>query len=190
LDALGASVEFEASFPELVSKNSHQGRKGRVVASGTGCSISFDRAYSVVGATLPYYADPTIPLPKLDEQASQAAPGWEDWDEDGQPGVSLHVSGIAQGARYTALRSFSDWSGSVAATTAKFQLAVTDWGQDEAVLGATSDLLKQTGVPDANTDGDFVQFARLSPGQVQGDAESVCATVRQLAPTLTPEANR
>lgn len=190
VDPLGASVQFEASFPAMVTKNSHDGRRGRVVANGSGCTVSFERAYSVVGATLPYYADPATPLPLLAEQASGTSPGWEDWDEDGEPGVSLHVSGIARGARYTALRSFGDWSGSVTSAGSKFQLAVTDWGQDEAVLGATSDLLKQTAAPDANAAGDFVQFARLTPDQAAGDAESVCATVRELAPTLTPEANR
>jgi hypothetical protein len=63
------------------------------------------------------------------------------------------------------------------------QLAVT-------ILGATAELLKQTGVPDANRAGHFTQFAELEPEQVQGDDETVCATVRRLAPTLTPDTNR
>jgi hypothetical protein len=45
--------------------------------------------------------------------------------------VSLHVSGLAQGARYTVLRSFSDWSGAIAAGAMHFRLAVPDWGLDD-----------------------------------------------------------
>ena len=71
-----------------------------------------------------------------------------------------------------------------------FRLPVSDWGQDESVLGVTADVLQQTGVPDADRSGHFTQFARLAPEQVLGDPSSICATVRQLAPRLTPEANR
>jgi hypothetical protein len=190
LDPLSAAVEFNASFPAIVANNSHAGRGGRVVSDGSRCSVTFDRAYSVVGATMPYYSDATIALPTLEEQASGTSPGWEDWDEDGQPAVSLHVSGIAQGTRYTVVRTFSDWSGTISAGATTFQLAVPDWGQDEAILGATADLLKQTAVPDSNRANHFVQFAQLTPEQVQGDDETVCATVRRLAPTLTPNAHR
>jgi hypothetical protein len=190
LDPLAAAVEFNASFPAIVANNSHAGRQGRVVASGNRCSVTFDRAYSLVGATMPHYSDATIALPTLEERASGTSPGWEDWDEDGQPAVSLHISGIAQGARYTVIRAFSDWSGTIGAGATTFQLAVPDWGQDEAILGATADLLKQTGVPDANPAGHFTQFAELTSEQVQGDDETVCATVRRLAPTLTPDASR
>jgi hypothetical protein len=190
LDALAAAVDFSASFPAIVANNSHAGREGRVVSDGSRCTVTFDRAYSVVGATMPYYSDATIALPTLEERASGTSPGWEDWDEDGQPAVSLHVSGLATGERYTVLRAFSDWSGTISAGATTFQLAVPDWGQDEAVLGATSDLLKQTGVPDPDRTGHFVQFAQLTPEQVQGDDETVCATVRRLYPTLTPATNR
>jgi hypothetical protein len=190
LDPLAAAVEFDASFSAIVANNSHAGRGGRVVSDGSRCTVTFDRAYSVVGATLPYYSDPTIALPAVEERASGTSPGWEDWDEDGQPAVSLHVSGIAQGARYTVIRAFSEWSGTISADATPFQLAVPDWGQDEAILGATADLLKQTGVPDSDRAGHFVQFAELTPEQVQGDDDTVCATVRRLYPTLTPAANR
>jgi hypothetical protein len=47
-----------------------------------------------------------------------------------------------------------------------------------------------TGVPDTDRTGHFVQFAQLTPEQVQGDDETVCATVRRLYPTLTPATNR
>lgn len=190
VDPLSAAVEFDASFPALIENNSHVGRRGTVVDDGEGCSVSFERAVVVVGATTPFYTDESNPLPALDQPASDTAPGWEDWDEDGNPAVSLHVSGLIEGSRYTVIRAFSEWSGTVVKGATAFQLDVSDWGQDEAVLGVTAELLKQTGVPDPDRSGHFTEFARLAPEQVRGDASAICATVRELAPTLTPDANR
>jgi hypothetical protein len=190
VDPLSAAVEFEASFPALVANNSHAGRRGSVAASGESCSVSFERAVIVVGATTPFYTDERNPLPSLEQPATDTSPGWEDWDEDGNPAVSLHVSGLVVGERYTALRSFIEWSGSLPAGGATFVVPVSDWGQEESVLGVTAEVLEQSGVPDADRSGHFAQFARLAPEQVPGDPSSICATVRQLAPTLTPDANR
>jgi hypothetical protein len=190
IDALSAGVEFTASFPTLVEKNSHAGRRGTVLSNGGNCNVSFERAYIIVGATTPFYADPENALPTLDEPASGTSPGWEDWDEDGEPAVSLHVSGLVQGSRYTVIRAFGEWSGAIASGATNFQLPVPDWGQDEAVLGVTAEVLKQTGVPDSNRAGHFTQFAKLTPEQVQEDAISMCESIRRLAPLLTPDANR
>jgi hypothetical protein len=190
VDPLSAAVEFDASFPAMLANNSHAGRRGSVTASGDGCSVSFERAVIVVGATTPFYADERNALPTIEQPATDTEPGWEDWDEDGNPAVSLHVSGLVEGERYTALRSFILWSGSIPSGAMTFRLPVSDWGQEESVLGVTAEVLKQTGVPDADRSGHFTQFARLAPEQVPGDPDSICATVRQLAPTLTPDANR
>jgi hypothetical protein len=190
LDILAAAVEFRASFDSIAQKNSHAGRRGTVTASGAKCTVSFERAYSVVGATTPYYANPSIPLPSLEQRASGSTPGWEDWDGDGQPAASLNVSGIVAGTRYTVLRVWNDWKGTIAANASSFKLSVPDWGQDEAILGATNDLLKMTGVPVADAKLHFAQFAKLVPEQVQGDAVAVCANIRKLAPSLTAEANQ
>lgn len=190
VDPLSAAVDFAASFPALIANNSHAGRHGSAVLDGDDCRVSFERAVIVVGATTPFYADENNPLPALEQRASDTSPGWEDWDEDGNPAVTLHVSGLVEGSRYTALRAFSEWSGTIPADAASFELPVTDWGQEEAVLGVTADVLKQTGVPDADRSGHFAEFARLEPAQIEGDPETACASVRRLAPTLTPNANR
>ena len=190
VDPLSAAVEFDASFPALIENNSHAGRRGTVGSRGDGCDVAFERAVIVLGATTPFYTDEANVLPSLDQPASDTAPGWEDWDEDGNPAVSLNVSGLVEGSRYTALRAFSVWAGTIPAAASTFQLPVTDWGQEEAVLGVTAEVLKQTGVPDADRSGHFTQLARLTPEQAAGDAAAVCATVRRLAPMLTPDANR
>lgn len=190
VDLLAAAVEFRASFDNIAQKNSHTGRRGTVTANGASCAVSFERAYSIVGATTPHYADPNTPLPTFEQRATGSTPGWEDWDGDGQPASSLNVSGIVAGTRYTVLRVWSDWKGTVGADASNFKLSVPDWGQDEAILGATNDLLKMTGVPVANTKLHFAQFAKLTPEQVQGDAVTVCANIRKLAPMLTPDAHQ
>jgi len=190
VDPLSAAVEFDASFPALIENNSHAGRRGSAVSSDAGCSVSFERAVIVLGATTPFYADESNPLPTLEQAADGTSPGWEDWDEDGNPAVSLNVSGLVQGSRYTALRAFSEWDGTIAAGATTFRLPVSDWGQDESVLGVTAEVLEQTGVPDADRSGHFTQFAKLEPERAEADPAAVCATIRQLAPTLTPDANR
>ncbi len=190
LDLFGAGVEWEAAWPAILAKNSHADRLGKVSASGTNCSVSFDPAFTVLGATTPYYADPSHALPTVGEQASGDTPGWEDWDDDGQPGISFNVSGFATGTRYSIQRVFNDWTNgnySPGATAIKLN-AVTQ--QDESVLGATSDIIKTLSVPDTDESLQFTQFARLGADQVQGDDAALCATVRELAPTLTPEANQ
>jgi len=190
VDALSAAVELDASFPALIANNSHAGRRGTVAASGDDCDVSFERAIIVLGATTPFYTDEANALPTLEQPATDTTPGWEDWDEDGNPAVSLHVSGLVEGSRYTALRASSEWNGTIPTAAETFRLPVSNWGQEEAVLGVTAEVLKQTGVPDADRSGHFTEFARLTPEQARGDAATVCATVRQLAPTLTPDANR
>jgi hypothetical protein len=190
LDLLAASVQFKAAFPELVKKSSNAGRRGKAIASGSSCNVSFEKSYDIVGATTPYYKDPNIALPTLEQQASGSTPGWEDWDADGEPAVSLIVSGIANGSRYTVLRVFSEWSGTIAAGATTFKIAVPDWGQQESVLGVTSDLLTLTGEPDADPSGHFTQFAKLTPDQVKADDLAMCDFVRMQAATLTPEANQ
>ena len=190
LDLFGAGVEWEAAYPAILAKNPHTGRLGKVSSSGMNCSISFDPAFTILGATTPHYADPNIPLPTVDEEASGDTPGWEDWDNDGNPGVSYYVSGFATGTRYSVQRVFNDWTNgnySPGATTIKLKAAIY---QDESVLGATSDIIKTLSVPDTDESLQFTQFARLDADQVQGDDASLCATVRELAPTLTPEANQ
>jgi hypothetical protein len=190
LDLLGAGVDWEAAWPAILAKNSHAGRLGKVTSSGTSCSVSFDPAFTILGATTPHYANPSNALPTVDQQASGSTPGWEDWDNDGKPGISFYVSGFASGARYSVQRVFNDWTDgtySPGATAIKLN-AVTQ--QDESVLGATSDIIKTLSVPDTDPSFHFTQFARLGADQVQGDDTALCAKVRELAPTLTPEANQ
>lgn len=187
VDAVSAAVDYHAAWPKILSQNPQGGRKGSAEATSSGCSVAFDRATVVFGATTPHYLDMSRALPT--EQASGSTPGWEDWDNDGKPGISLHVSGLASGTRYAATRTWATWKGDISSGADRFKLA-TIWGTDESVLGVTTDILKASGVPDSDPKLHFAEFARLSEGQVSGDDAAICAKVRQLAPMLTPNANK
>ena len=185
---LSGAINQEASWPGMLKYNPHAGRRGTVSASGANCNVSFARTTIVMGATCPYYVDESHPLPTT--QASGSTPGWEDWDQDGQPGVTLNItSPLAAGRRFTVVRVVNDWTGSITGGATSFKLAAVPL-QTESVLGADDEILKGAGDPTPNQADHYAQFAKLQPGQVQGDDATMCATIRMLAPTLTAEANR
>lgn len=100
----------------LMTRNVQTGRKGRVAATGDGqCSLALETHWAVRGlseadytpsprnADLPLAAvQSTQPLP-LSEQPERT----EDWDEDGQPGITWLVNGIVNGERYTVQRNWT-----------------------------------------------------------------------------------
>jgi hypothetical protein len=189
IDLVAAAVDFPAARPKQLSENPQAGRQGRASASAAGCSVSFARSATVLGATTPYYTDESHGLPTLDQQASGSSPGWEDWDNDGIPGVGLKVSGLANGTRHCSTRTSATWQGDVASGADHFKLGV-QWSSVESVYEVTDEVLRSTGVPDGNASLHFAEFARLSPGQVSGDDQAICAKIRELAPALTPDANQ
>ncbi len=171
----------------MLQHNRHDGRRGTINPTSSGCSVSIERAAIVISATMPYYADSSRSLPTT--EAAGATPGWEDWDNDGHPAVSMRVSGLANGDRYCTTRTSAIWQGE-AATDADYLKLRSDWRQDESVLGVTSDILKATGARDGDSSLHFVEFAKLSVGQVSGDDTTICKKIRELAPTLTPAATK
>ena len=68
-----------------------------VDTSGSKCSVSFEKRYGVIGATEAYYVEPSQTMPTVSQEAMGTPPGWEDWDNDGNPGYTLNVSGLAPG---------------------------------------------------------------------------------------------
>ena len=158
--------------------------------TGGGCAVSFAKSYQVVGATLPFFEDPSQTMPTVSQQATPTAPGWEDWDDDGHPGFTMNVTGLATGQIYIAVRSWTIWSGTIATGASTFQLA-DDWGSEQDLLGYSgSSLLTQTasGTRDSDASLHFVVFARLGPTQATGDDATICAAIRSLAPSMTSSA--
>jgi hypothetical protein len=190
LTFLAVNVDSHTSWPAFLSKNSSSGRRGSFSSSGGSCSFALDKEYVARALTLPYYLDPSKPLPnKGDPGASGSTPGWEDWDGDGKPGITLDISGGASGQLAVVQRDWTSYAGTVPAGAKVWKAAVT-WGSEQHALWSTSSLLEASSSPDSDATLHYVYFAKLDPDQATGDDAAKCAAVRALYKTLTPEANR
>ena len=190
ISAVAANSDYQKTWPALLTHDAQTGRKATSVTMSPGCSVSFEKRYAVIGATVPYYEDPSKPLPMTSQQATGSSPGWEDWDQDGNPGYTVNVTGFLTGQVYLATRMASAWSGSVPASASTFKLA-DKWSTEQALLGYSGSSLltaATTASPDNNASLHFVQFARLSASQATGDDAATCAAVRSLTGSLTPDA--
>ena len=188
VSSLGADVDSSGAWPALLAHDSDTGRKGTMVATATGCQLDLEKRYTVRGATQSFYGDPGVPMPTATQQASCSTPGWEDWDGDGKPGITLVVSGAANGHLYCAQRDWNQFSGAVANGSTSFKVPAT-WDSGQDVLGYDgSSLITQSSVPDPDATQHFVSFVKLDPTQAIGDDSAICASVRSLLPTLAPDA--
>jgi hypothetical protein len=134
--------------------------------------------------------DPNQPMPTTSQMASGSTPGWEDWDGDGHPGITLTVSHAATGHLFLAQRDWTQYSGAIAQSATSFRIGVT-WNSGQDVLGYDgSNLITQSSVPDTDTSQHYVWFVKLDPTQAAGDDAATCSAVRSLVPTLAPTANQ
>jgi hypothetical protein len=192
-DAVGVGLfavtaDFHTSWPSVVTRNSFTGRAGSSVANTGGCQVDFTQWYTVRGATVPYYLDPSRPLPTADQKATDTQPGWEDWDQDGNPGITGTISGAANGKIFVAPRSWTVISGTVPDVASKFK-APLQWNQEQNVMSYDgSALLGSEAARAADAKLHFVEFARLTDDQAIGDDQAICKSIFALAPMLTPVA--
>jgi hypothetical protein len=188
ISSVAADVDYPKAWPALLTKDKQTGRTYTSVAGASGCTVAFEKFYSVIGATVPFYTDPSQAMPTVSQQATSTTPGWEDWDDDGNPGITMSTTGLVTGQLYVATRGSTVWSGSVAASASTFQLA-DDWNAETDTLGYDgSSLLTSPSSRDNDASLHFVQFARLASTQATGDDATTCAAIRMLAPSLTPRA--
>ena len=186
--AFAITVDFSGAAEGLRMHVNNDGRKGKSVAAAEGCSIELEKVYLVYGATLPHYLDPSTTLPTAEEPAAGGKPGWEDWDGDGNPGITGVCSGTVTGKIFTAPREWSSVSGTVSDISSVFKLAF-NYDQEPNVMSFDgSPFLGSSAVRAADASLHFVQFARLTDGQATGDDAAICKSINQLAPMLTPEA--
>ncbi len=184
-------MDDSASWPAFQKQMNYNGRKGTSVARGGGCDVNFDNAPLVHAMTTSAYAEQSVELPTLEQRASGSVPGWEDWDEDGKPGLTMNVTGDAAGKLYTAFRTFTTATGSIAASATSFRLE-QDWVQERVLYGfdpPTAILITTPGYRVDKPGANFVQLTRLSDEQAVGDDDATCQAIRELVSTLTPEAN-
>jgi hypothetical protein len=186
--AFAVTADFHASWAATASKVSYKGRTGSSAATSAGCRIEFQKWYTVRGATLPYYLDPSTTLPTADQKGTGTTPGWEDWDGDGKPGVTGTVSGAVSGKIFVAPRAWTSISGTVPDVSSVFKVPL-QWDQDANVMSYDgTPLLSSSAARAANMTLHFAQFARLAPNQATGDDIAICKSITALAPMLTPEA--
>jgi hypothetical protein len=193
--ALAASVDSSSAWPALLVHNNSAGRRGRFAAEGGGCRLQLGREYTVRGATLPHYADPANALPGRNERADPAAgkPGWEDWDQDGQAGISLKVSSpLASGTLYTCQRDWTEYDGVTAAGADKLKVAIR-YGGEQVALGrsaGSAQAIESSSTASSAAEEHYAYLHRLAEGQAAGTPEAICAAVRELRARLVPEANQ
>jgi hypothetical protein len=80
-DSLGvgdfaSTADFSAAWPGVTQHVDYDGWSGTSVAGAGGCKVDLPKRYSVRGATVAYYSDPSTTLPTADERAAGATPGW------------------------------------------------------------------------------------------------------------------
>jgi hypothetical protein len=188
--SLAASVNSQSAWPGILTHDSDTGRQGTMVVAASGCRLAIEKRYTVRGATVSFYSDPAEALPTTLQQAAGDTPGWEDWDMDGKPGITLVIGegGSNLGDLYCAQRDWNQWGGPVPYSATKFSVPAT-WGSEQDALGYVgSSLVTQSATPDADASQHYVWFAKLGPTQATGDDATICAAVRSLAGTLTPGA--
>ena len=161
-----------------------------MAATSSGCQLGIEKRYTVRGATVSFYMDPSQPMPSASQQASGTTPGWEDWDMDGNPGITLTVGegGTNIGELYCAQRDWNQFAGAVPAKSTKFSVPAT-WGSEQDPLGYSgSSLVTQASTPDSDPTQNYAWFAQLAATQATGDDSTICAAIRSLVPMLTPNA--
>lgn len=183
------TADFRASWDTVMEKVKLAGRAVTGVPVGGGCDVRFAKWYTVKGATVPYYTDPSISLPGPDQPASGSTPGWEDWDGDGNPGISGILSGAVTGKVFTAPRQWTEFAGTVTDLDSTIRLSV-NWNQEVNLLGYDgSPLLASEAVRAADPNLHFVELVRLRDGEAVGSDYAICDQILELAPQLTPNAH-
>lgn len=193
-DLFEVHMDDRRAWPSYQTHTNYDGRKGASRASGSGCEVSFEQAVAVRGMTVDYYKDPSRALPTLEQRENGSAPGWVDWDNDGNPGVSLVVTGTAVGTLYTVMRTVTTSLGGTFVPGAQLiKLDDYKWKVDRVVLGTKEpDPLNILASPAERNPGaglNFAELGRLGADQATGSDDAICAAVRELVPALNPAAN-
>ncbi|MBN1655286.1 MAG: hypothetical protein JXA30_16085 [Deltaproteobacteria bacterium] len=163
------------------------------------CFLHLERYYLVRGATVSYFSDPDASLGKAETEKKGTTPGWEDWDEDGNPGVTFRLAGIANGEIYVAQREWTEYFGPTEKSAERFRLQVL-WNHEQLVIKQVpASLPPAESWPSTEPDENFVIFVRVdnlkkSDGSdlwdlgEEADDLTVCERMRQLKDELFDDA--
>jgi hypothetical protein len=192
--ALAASVDSRGGWPAFLQHNSSTGRSGSFVKEGDGCRLQLAREYVVRGATVDYYTeDPERPLPKAENAADAANPGWEDWDQDDHPGITFNVkTAVGSGTLYVCQRDWTEYNGLTPANAKKFKVAITYGGTQQALGVAPGSVpgIDSASAPSSRKEEHFAWLHELAADQATGTDAQICESIRALKDELVPEANQ
>jgi hypothetical protein len=120
---------------DAITKNVfNTGRKGVYGLSESGeCFLSLEKFYLVRGATVSHFINPDVLLDDARTKAEGTTPGWEDWDQDGNPGITFRLVGVATGALYVAQREWTEYFGPTEKNADSFTLQVR-WNNEQVVI--------------------------------------------------------
>jgi hypothetical protein len=190
-----ANVVNMDMWPAMLANMSSTGRTGTFVKQTDKCHLTLPIEYVIRGATVSYYRDPATTLPAMGSAAAGPGgmpPGWEDWDNDTNPGFSLNInSPLAKGTLYLATRDTNAIDNTTVTSAAVFKVLMT-FTTTQSVLGTaagSSPLITQGGTPYDNVDSHFTYFSKLQDGQAVGTDTQICEQVRTLKDSLPGEVN-
>jgi hypothetical protein len=189
-----ALVGDQKIFKGVTRHNTMQGRTAvySAKAGSDECQLMIEKAAMVEGATFSYFKDFAHPLTQAKTAAQGTTPGWEDWDEDGSPGVTYQVSGIATGNLYAARRELVEYRGITAKQAKKFKLDVIFQYQHLVISTNPTKIGWPVFKPSTDQEENWVWFVRVDNSASwnlpeNSNDQTVCAMVRQLKGTLIPE---
>jgi hypothetical protein len=190
-----ASVSNPDMFAAMTTNMKSTGRTGTYVKQTDKCKLNLAVEQVIRGATVSHYKDPNVPLPAMGSAAAGPGgtpPGWEDWDNDMNPGFSLNInSPLAKGTLYLATRDTNGIDNTTALGMTTIRVLST-FGTSQSVLGTaagSSPLITQGGTPYSNADSHFTYFQKLQDNQATGSDLEICAAVRTLKDSLPGDAN-
>lgn len=106
----------DASILSLTKSNSQVGRKGTMTKGADGtCQLTMEPFWSILGADEAMFApmprNASTPLSQVQSSTPlpTSAAGAIDMDSDGNPGLSIIVTGVIQGTRYSVQRTSNTW---------------------------------------------------------------------------------
>ena len=164
ISAVGANVDYPKLWPSMLTKDPQTGRKANEHRDVFGVLGLLREALHGVRRDRPVLRRPEPGAARRRRsKAARAVPGWEDWDQDGNPGVTFNVTGLAVGQLYLSSRKYNAWSGTIATGANTFKLADT-WDGEQSLLGYDGPSLLSAASMNTRDNDDslhFVDFARL-----------------------------
>jgi hypothetical protein len=149
--------------------------EGRLVPDDGGIRLETKRAYVLLGAKL---RNPiTDPLP-----TDAADANVDDTDKDGNPGITMHVEGLASAEVYMATRRYDQMSGRLVSDS-RFEGAVIH-DQEQTLLGSSHPLLRV--LPTMRPDPTRSRFAMMRVDEKTRCTDVASSTLTTTMPAVQP----